>query len=282
MTETLGERLLRIKEERGISYRKIADAAGTGETAVRDIVVGRSASPKLSTLVKIADALGVGVTELVGEDPRLAEPSRAPSQPYIRISDSIDDARDALDLVKADPEVNRNPAVRNLVGKHARLLAEVAAALNAPSPTGGIGELSGVEYAFIPRYDAAMSAGPGSIIDPHAEPIGFHPVEAQWLRALTHSAPSHLAVLRVDGDSMEDTLHDGDWVLVDRGETRAKRGGVFALQVDDATWVKRLTLNLKDRLIQVISDNPRYPVQELREDSLSVIGRVVWIVARKL
>jgi len=143
-------------------------------------------------------------------------------------------------------------------------------------------DVEGSEFAAIPRYDAAMSAGPGSIIDPQAEPIGHHLIEAQWLRSVTRSSPSRLAVLRVDGDSMEDTLRDGDWVLIDRGETRANRNGVFALQVGDATWVKRLTLNLRDELIQVISDNPRYPVQELPEDQLTVIGRIVWIVARKL
>jgi phage repressor protein C with HTH and peptisase S24 domain len=32
----------------------------------------------------------------------------------------------------------------------------------------------------------------------------------------------------------------------------------------------------------VISDNPRYPVQELPADDLTVIGRIVWIVARKV
>lgn len=143
-------------------------------------------------------------------------------------------------------------------------------------------EVDGAELAAVPRYDAALSAGPGSIIDPNAEPIGHWFIEAQWLRAVTQTAPSRLAVLRVSGDSMEDTLADGDWVLVDRGQTRASHEGVYALQVDDSTWVKRLTVNLRDRLVRIISDNPRYPVQELPEKDLTVIGRIVWIVARKV
>ncbi len=152
----------------------------------------------------------------------------------------------------------------------------------APARSSGIVAIGETEFASIPRYDAALSAGHGSIIDANAGPIGYHLIEAQWLRAVTRSAPSQLAVLRVAGDSMEDTLADGDWVLVDRGHTRPAQEGIYALQIDDTTWVKRLSLNLRDRLIRIISDNPRYPVQELPPDDLTVIGRVILIVARKL
>jgi len=157
-----------------------------------------------------------------------------------------------------------------------------AAVSFAAAPRPGLIDVAGTELAAVPRYDAKMSAGPGSIIDADAEPIGHWYIEAQWLRAITQTAPSRLAVLRVAGDSMEDTLADGDWVLVDRGQTRAAQEGIYALQIDDTTWVKRLSLNLRERLIRVISDNPRYPVQELPADDLTVIGRIVWIVARKV
>jgi phage repressor protein C with HTH and peptisase S24 domain/DNA-binding XRE family transcriptional regulator len=146
----------------------------------------------------------------------------------------------------------------------------------------GIVEVDGTEFASIPRYDAALSAGFGSIIDPNAEPIGHHLIEAQWLHAITRTAPNHMAVIRVAGDSMEDTLSDGDWVLLDRTQNRVSHEGVYALQIDDTTWVKRLTLNLRERLIRVVSDNPRYPVQDLPPDELTVIGRVICIVARKV
>lgn len=142
--------------------------------------------------------------------------------------------------------------------------------------------VDGQEFVPIRRYDAALSAGPGSINDPSAEPIGYHLVESQWVRTLTSAIADNLAVLRVDGDSMEPTLDDGDWVLIDRTQTRINRPGVYAIQVGDTAWVKRITLNLRDRLVQVISDNSVYPIQELNEEELSVIGRVIWIVGRKI
>ena len=157
-------------------------------------------------------------------------------------------------------------------------LAEEAPPFKAP----GLVEVDGTEFASIPRFDASLSAGPGSIIDPQAEPVGYHLIEAQWLNAVTRAAPQHLAVIRVSGDSMEDTLSNGDWVLLDRTQTRAAEEGIYALQIDDTTWVKRLTLNVRERLIRIVSDNPKYPVQDLPPDDLTVVGRVVCIVARRV
>lgn len=278
MSETLGERLLRLKREKRMSYRAIGSASGLGETAARDIIFGRAKSPKLETLEKIARALGVSVSYLAAGDARMEGLEEDPGDAFVAASDSLDDVREAFERVKSDPELRDNPAVRDLALSHARFLARYGEGVGP----GGMVEMSGAEVAAVPRYDAAMSAGAGSIIDPEAEPIGHWFIEAQWLRAVTNTAPSRLAVLRVSGDSMEDTLADGDWVLVDRGQTRASQEGIYALQVADSTWVKRLTLNLREKLIRVISDNPRYPVQELPENELSVIGRIVWIVARKV
>lgn len=169
-----------------------------------------------------------------------------------------------------------------LAGVGVDLIPEDPAAPTTLPSGPGIVEVDGTEFASIPRYDASLSAGPGSIIDPNAEPIGYHLIESQWLHAVTRAAPQHMAVIRVSGDSMEDTLSDGDWVLLDRTQSRAAQEGIYALQIDDTTWVKRLTLNLRERLIRVVSDNPRYPVQDLPPDDLTVIGRVVCIVARKV
>jgi len=143
-------------------------------------------------------------------------------------------------------------------------------------------EVSDTEYVALTRYDCAISAGAGSILDPHAEPLDFHFFERQWLRSITRAAPEKLAVLRVDGDSMVSTLHDGDWVLIDRSQDRLGREGIYAIAVNDVAWIKRLSLNLRQRLVRIISDNDAYPMQELPEEDLAVIGRAVWVVGRRL
>jgi len=146
----------------------------------------------------------------------------------------------------------------------------------------GIVELGAADYASVGRFDAALSAGHGSLLESEPDPLGFQLFEAQWLRSITQAAPSHLAVVRVDGDSMEQTLSNGDWVLVDLTQRSFNREGVYALRIGDAGWIKRLSLNLRDRLIRVISDNNVYPMQELDEEDLDIIGRVVCIVARRV
>lgn len=137
-------------------------------------------------------------------------------------------------------------------------------------------------FTMIRRYDAGLSAGHGSIIDPNAEPLGLALLETQWLRAITHSAPNDLAVVRVAGDSMERTLFDSDWVLVDLSQKRFSREGIYALQVMENAWIKRISLNLAEKKVRVISDNPVYPVNELSEDELTIIGRVLSLVARRI
>lgn len=146
----------------------------------------------------------------------------------------------------------------------------------------GIVAVGEQEFTAIGRYDMAFSAGPGSLLEPRPEPLGFHLVETQWLRALTRSPADELAIVRVDGDSMEPTLCDSDWVLVDKRQTRISREGIYALHIYEDAWVKRLTLNLRDKVVKIISDNPRYPTQDMPEEGLHLIGRVIWIVARKV
>jgi phage repressor protein C with HTH and peptisase S24 domain len=161
--------------------------------------------------------------------------------------------------------------------------AETADFVSAPpmAPTDVV-EFDGREHTAIARYDAGLSSGPGSLIGDYPEPLGYQLIETQWLRAMTRAAPGDLCVVRVDGDSMQDTLFDGDWVLVDRTKRRISREGLYAIRVLDACWIKRISINLKEKLIRVISDNPKYKVDELSEEELDLLGRVVALIARKI
>lgn len=55
-----------LNERKGITNaKKLSIAAGLGETAVRDILKDRSASPKLETIYKLSQALKVPVYRLI-------------------------------------------------------------------------------------------------------------------------------------------------------------------------------------------------------------------------
>lgn len=138
-------------------------------------------------------------------------------------------------------------------------------------------------YIPIGRFDTSFSMGPGSLIEERPVPLGYMVFEEQWVRTLSAVAPAHLAVVKVDGDSMMPTLHAGDLVLIDRTKTKPNREGIYAIRVGDIAWVKRVSINLKTQKIRVLSDNPLIPKQpEMDEDDLAILGRVIALVARKM
>ena len=63
----IGERLRELREARNISMRALATKSGLSANALSMIERGR-ASPSVSTLYKLADALGISITSFFGSD----------------------------------------------------------------------------------------------------------------------------------------------------------------------------------------------------------------------
>ncbi len=134
---------------------------------------------------------------------------------------------------------------------------------------------------FISYYDIHVSAGPGALNE-HDHVMGTLPFDKNQLRELGCSEPEHLAVLKVNGDSMTPTLNHGDDILLDTRIAQAHSDGVYVLRNEGALLVKRVSVNPATSLITVKSDNPLYETWEnCPADSIDLIGRVIW-VGRKL
>lgn len=158
-----------------------------------------------------------------------------------------------------------------------RLLAEADRARLARYfgvPEARLGGASPEGLVEIARLDVRASAGPGRLADDAAKrrPGALSPA---LLRELGVRAEAG-SMIRVDGDSMEPTLSDGDEILVDRDrrEIRA-RGGIFVIRLDGALMVKRLRLTVGG--VEVISDNPEYPLRVMGASEVEVIGQVAWL-----
>src|SRR5215207_7044349 len=63
----IGERLRELREARNISMRALATQSGLSANALSMIERGK-ASPSVSTLYKLAEALGISITSFFGSD----------------------------------------------------------------------------------------------------------------------------------------------------------------------------------------------------------------------
>lgn len=182
-------------------------------------------------------------------------------------ADRTKDSPKILELAKA---VGKSPEwLRSERPYRKRTVAESA----PPAPEG---------FVALGRFDASFSMGPGSLVADQPEPMGYWLIESQWLHGFTRAPQNEVAIVKADGDSMTPTLMPGDWVVVDRTQTRLSREGIYAIRVGDDLWIKRLSLNLHDKTVRVISDNPTTPVQVADETDLTIIGRVIAVVGRRV
>lgn len=148
-----------------------------------------------------------------------------------------------------------------------------------PTKRGKI-EVDADELARIPVYDLRFAAGPGATTDDE-EPIDHYLVSLNLLHSLTDAPISMLAIFQVDGDGMEDTIFNRDWVFVDRRKKRLTNPGIYALVFEGDRFLKRASQHLETKEITLVSDNKAYGPQTIQKpDRLQVIGRVFMSIRR--
>ncbi len=140
-------------------------------------------------------------------------------------------------------------------------------------PPGGKG--SG-PYRIVPRLAVGASAGGGAFGAGEAQ-IGAIAFDPKWLKKLGVPEGS-ASIIRVQGDSMEPTLADGDEILVNTANKGERGGdGIYVIRLDDLLMVKRLAFQKASKTVSIISDNPAYPaIDALHDRGLAIIGRAVW------
>jgi len=159
-------------------------------------------------------------------------------------------------------------------GVDERLLGGPEAPAWRKGPGRGAGRHDGL--VAVPRLALGASAGAGSLQED--EPvIGTFSFDGRWIRALG-GRPDMLSIIRVDGESMQPTLNDGDDIMVDRSDGAARlRDGIYVLRMDGVLMVKRVALAPGRGRFSVRSDNPLYPAwEDVDPDLVSIIGRVIW------
>lgn len=132
------------------------------------------------------------------------------------------------------------------------------------------------EFTLVPRLDVQASAGAGRVTIGE-DPLEYLAFQSTWLRSRNIN-PAFARILTARGDSMEETIRDGDVLLVDTSVNRIRDNTIYVIVYGDMVLVKRVHGRLNGSL-QLISDNPRYPAEEVSAgeiEQLHVAGRVMW------
>jgi len=134
------------------------------------------------------------------------------------------------------------------------------------------------EYELIPLVRGHISAGRGTLPENEIDMrVAFR---KDWLKR--KGSPNMMALIRVKGDSMEPTLHDGDIVLVNMEKKHIDaQGGIYAIAINDEIMIKRLQPLYPEKKIKIISDNQKYDSIIADPDQIKVNGKVIWF-AREL
>ena len=220
----------------GIEQKELAERIGVHKNAISNWERGRS-RPDFNLIPAICKALDVSPYELLGME---------------------------------EPEVQITPRENALISKYRKLedrfrthvdvmmdsLLQAQDAENVP-------ELFEIEFRPT-RLAAGSDAGLHDIIEPQQIMVHDSP--------LLHRANG---VYKVNGDSMEPTFHDGDFVFVEDIPNGAPLhfGEIGAFSVGSETFIKEYQ---QDGLH---SHNPHYPVMHFEEDAgVLLIGRVLGVV----
>ncbi|MAR73674.1 LexA family transcriptional regulator [Halomonas sp.] len=132
----------------------------------------------------------------------------------------------------------------------------------------------------LPMYDIEAAAGDGRALEAEEiETTLYFPSEQLAAQGLD---PDHVVGVKVRGDSMETTLTDGDWVLIDRKDRPDRPEGVFLLLVEGERRIKRVQRVAGGAWV-LISDNSHYQAEMIPPEkvgNVSVLGRCVVRIGR--
>ena len=130
----------------------------------------------------------------------------------------------------------------------------------------------------IPQYDVRAAMGAGQVPPEYVELVRHVVVDKRHLDlfGVSYSASGNLAMITGWGQSMADTIHHGEPVIVDRGVDRFIGDGVYVFTWDDLIYLKRLQKEPPARL-KVISDNRNHDPFYIPVSEVIIHARVVMV-----
>ncbi|GAB3978799.1 hypothetical protein GCM10029978_072470 [Actinoallomurus acanthiterrae] len=182
MTEpdNIGDRLRSLRDERSMTRHELADDSGVNVDLIEKLEHGRRETARLTSLTRLADALGAGVARLLG-----GRPEERADDHVRKVGDAVmpadsmpgvdaDDAGETPDLAELDAAVDaawhdcRSGDMPCLAGKLPGLIGEARLAAGeigamAAGPLAEAHQLAARVFAHYGRYDLAEIAAERAI-----------------------------------------------------------------------------------------------------------------------
>lgn len=91
-------------------------------------------------------------------------------------------------------------------------------------------------------------------------------------------------LVEINGNSMEPTLEDGDYALVDPDNIEYVKNKIYVVTYNDESFIKRMVIDTKSKIVMLKSDNPEYEDILITKDMqvyLKIEGRVIQVISNK-
>lgn len=108
------------------------------------------------------------------------------------------------------------------------------------------------------------------------EVVGKWVMPAKDFKELTFAQPRDVKQMRVIGDSMEPTIKDGDYILVDVSHNSFDVDGIYLIKMVNGLAVKRLQAGLSE--VKIHSDNKRYEPITAKHGDVFIVGKIIKIM----
>ncbi|MBD1576275.1 S24 family peptidase [Vibrio sp. S11_S32] len=146
-------------------------------------------------------------------------------------------------------------------------------------------EIEDIDVTPIPVYNVYAACGFGSLVDSEYQ------IRTTYLPTETLArfgvCSKTARIITCDGDSMEDTLSDGDEVLVDIRELEHPvKNGVYVIRIGKHVFIKRLKYNILAESYDVISDNTAeyepFTLTKHQLEDFAIEGKIVTVVMKRI
>lgn len=124
------------------------------------------------------------------------------------------------------------------------------------------------DYVSIPLTDSAIAAGQPIIQENNIEDYVLLHIRAARKRG-------NLVASRVDGESMEPTLHSGDIVVIDRDDKKLVNGKMFAVFYEDGLTAKYIERRKDLLILRPLNPSAQVEIIDLNECPDPIVGRII-------